>query len=99
MTLWDHSSPDSSAPGILQARILEWVTMPSFRGSSQPRVEPESISCIGRWVFFTTSATSEAHVYFTPILKEKEIGLECRVKEFLDDFSCIFVVLLFQHNG
>jgi len=24
---------------ILQARILEWVAMPSFRGSSQPRVE------------------------------------------------------------
>ena len=23
--------------GILQARILEWVAMPSFRGSSQPR--------------------------------------------------------------
>ena len=22
---------------ILQARILEWVAMPSFRGSSQPR--------------------------------------------------------------
>ena len=23
--------------GILQARIVEWVTMPSSRGSSQPR--------------------------------------------------------------
>jgi len=23
--------------GILQARILEWVAMPSFRGFSQPR--------------------------------------------------------------
>jgi len=23
--------------GILQARILEWVDMPSLRGSSQPR--------------------------------------------------------------
>ena len=27
----------SSVQGILQARILEWVTMPSSRGSSQPR--------------------------------------------------------------
>ena len=28
---------DSSAPGILQVRILEWVAMPFSRGSSQPR--------------------------------------------------------------
>ena len=28
--------------GILWARILEWVTMPSSRGSSQPRIEPRS---------------------------------------------------------
>ena len=30
----DCSSPGSSVRGILQARILEWVTMPSSRGSS-----------------------------------------------------------------
>ena len=29
--------PCSSVHGILQARILEWVAMPSSRGSSQPR--------------------------------------------------------------
>ena len=28
--------------GILQARILEWVTISSFRGSSQPGIEPTS---------------------------------------------------------
>ena len=33
----DHSPSGSSVRGILQARILEWVAMPSFRGSSQPR--------------------------------------------------------------
>ena len=33
----DCSLPDSSDHGILQARLLEWVTMPSSRGSSQPR--------------------------------------------------------------
>ena len=30
----DHSPPDSSVREILQARILEWVAMPSLRGSS-----------------------------------------------------------------
>ena len=33
----DCSPPGSSVHGILQARILEWVAMPSSRGSSQPR--------------------------------------------------------------
>ena len=33
----DCSPPGSSVHGVLQARILEWVTMPSSRGSSQHR--------------------------------------------------------------
>ena len=33
----DCSPPGSSVHGILQARILEWVAMPSFGVSSQPR--------------------------------------------------------------
>jgi len=32
----DCNPPGSSIPGILQARILEWVAMPSSRGSSWP---------------------------------------------------------------
>ena len=40
LTLWDPvdcSPPDSSAHGILQARMQEWVAIPFSRGSSQPR--------------------------------------------------------------
>ena len=33
----DCSPPGSSVYGLLQARILEWVAMPSSRGSSRPR--------------------------------------------------------------
>ena len=33
----DCSPPGSSVHGILQARILEWAAISSFRGSSQPR--------------------------------------------------------------
>ena len=33
----DCSPPGSSVHGILQARILEWVAIPFFRGSSRPR--------------------------------------------------------------
>ena len=38
----DCSLPGSSVHGILQARILESVSIPFSRGSSQPRIEPMS---------------------------------------------------------
>ena len=34
--LWAVAHQAPSVHGILQARILEWVAMPSSRGSSQP---------------------------------------------------------------
>ena len=53
----DCSPPGSSAGGILQARILEWVAI-SSRGSSHPR-DHTWVSCIaGR--FFTVWDTREA---------------------------------------
>ena len=56
-TLWDPmdcSPPGSSVHGILQARIREWVFMPSSRGSSQPRdrTHLSYVSCIGRQVLY-----------------------------------------------
>ena len=49
----DYSPPGSSVPGILQARILEWVTVLFSRGSSQPRDRTHIyISCIGRQVLY-----------------------------------------------
>jgi len=45
------SPPGSSVNGILQARILEWVAMPSFRGSSRPRDQTQ-VSCVAG-KFFT----------------------------------------------
>ena len=40
-----YSPPGSSVHGILQARILEWVAMPSSRGSSLPR-DWTHVSCM-----------------------------------------------------
>ena len=50
----DCSLLDSSVHGILQARILEWVAVPSSRGSSQPRDRTcvSYISYIGRRVIY-----------------------------------------------
>ena len=48
-----HQAP-LSVHGILQARILEWVAMPSSRGPSRPRDQTciSYVSCIGRWVLY-----------------------------------------------
>ena len=56
-----YSSPGSSVHGILQARILEWVAMPSSSDLPDPGIEPMSLmspALAGR--FFSTSATWEA---------------------------------------
>ena len=56
----DCSPPGSSVHGILQARILERVAMPSSRGSSRPRDWSSSLmSPALAGGFFTSSATWE----------------------------------------
>ena len=55
-TLWDPM--DYTVHGILQARILEWIAMPSSKGFSQPRDQTQ-VSRIA-WRFFTNWATREA---------------------------------------
>ena len=58
----DCSLPGSSVYGILQARILEWVTISFSRGSSQSRdrtqVSHIGGRCFNRW------ATRQAHLWF-----------------------------------
>ena len=77
LTLWDstdYSPPGSSVHGILQARILERVSMPSSRGSSQPRDQTHisDVSCTS----FITSTTWEAEAMNWPfnylIVNEEE---------------------------
>ena len=54
----DCSPPGSSVNGILQARILECMAMPSSRESSQPRDQTLVSRIAGR--FFTVWASKEA---------------------------------------
>ena len=59
----DSSLPGSSVHGILQARIREWVAMPSSRGSSHPRDQTQVAHIAGG--FFTVWATREAQEYWS----------------------------------
>ena len=54
----DYNPPHSSVHGILQARILEWVTISHSRDLLETEIEPASLmspALIGR--YFTISAT------------------------------------------
>ena len=56
----DYSPPSSSIHGILQARILEWVAMPSSRESSWPRNWTQVPPSAGR--FFTAGPSGKPKI-------------------------------------
>ena len=56
-TPWTVACQAPLSLGILQARILEWIAMPSSRGSSQPR-DRTQVSCIAG-KFFIIWVTSK----------------------------------------
>ena len=72
----DGSPPGSSVHGILQARILEWVAMPSSRGSSSPGVE--SASPAGRRIAsrFFTAGCQGSHGGHISGQKTQETGVD-----------------------
>ena len=84
-TLWDSmdcSPPGSYVHGILQARILEWVAMPSSRGSSQSRDKTcvsyiASLALVG---FFTIWATREAPILLKERYKRVRIHSKTRLR-------------------
>ena len=59
----DYSPPGSSVHGILQARTLQWVAMPSCGGSSRPRDQTHVsyVSCIGRRVLYYKPMGADRH--------------------------------------
>ena len=66
----DCSLPGSSVHGILQARILEWVAVPFFSGSSQPEGWIQVSRFAGE--FFTVWATRE-----TPNQEYSVLSVKC----------------------
>ena len=71
----DCSLPDPSVHWILQARILEWVTISSSKGLSNPGIEPVSLPPALAGRFLTTSATWEAlHPEYFALKKNRYQG-------------------------
>ena len=65
-SLRPHGLQPARLHGIFQAVILEWVVMPSSRGSSRPR-DWSHISCIGRQILYNW-ATWEAQLQGTDLM-------------------------------
>ena len=61
LSLSDCSLPGSTAHGISQARIVEWIAIAFSRGSSGPRVKPMSPALAVE--FFTTEPSRKPPIY------------------------------------
>ena len=69
----DCSPPGSYVPGILQARILEWVDIPFSRGSSQRRDQTQ-VSCIaGRCFMVWATRKALKNQLYSSLKKKKSI--------------------------
>ena len=73
----DCSPPGSSVHGILQARIPEWVAMPSSGGSFRPRnrTQLSYVSSTGWWVLshqHPLGSPHTKHAIFIPILISRQ---------------------------
>ena len=88
-----HSPPGSSIHEFLQARILEWVAMPSSKRSSQPRDTTQASLTVGKFFpFWATRGTP----YLKIISPLRAWGWYCAVffKPFGDRSSYFFVFAL-----
>ena len=95
---------DYIVPGILQARILEWVAFPFSRGSSQPTDWTQVSHIAGR--LFTNWATRYSEWPPNTVLrtamvflnyawkKSKILGFEIQISTFSTFFSSLFLLKL-----
>ena len=98
----DCSQPGSSGHGILQARILEWVSRLFFRGSSQLGIK--SMSHYVFYItsgFFTTSTTQEALYLLQYTENISQVNLLYKVTSTLEvrDWALFILVSLVPHQS
>ena len=84
----DCSLPGSSVHGILQARIPEWVAVPSSRKSSQPRDGTHFSLCLLHWqagslplAWYTATMLSVIGLRLTEVKKKFFKWSHCSLKQ------------------
>ena len=90
----EWTPPGSSIHGILQARILEWVTVLSSRGSFNPGIKPTSpVSLYCRQILSLVSHMGSLAVPTTPIFNTYE-SLFYIVHTIMDHQSYMFPYIM-----
>ena len=79
--LMDCSPPGFSVYGILQARILGWVAMPSSRGSSQLGLNPDLPHC--RQVLYLLSHQGSPELVYNPLSEKKQCNVGVKAQPWL----------------
>ena len=81
----NHCPPGSSAHGISQAGVLEWVAVSFSKGYSWPR-DWTHVSCMGRWILYPWAW---GYMYLITFLKSKNIlSAETLLALSLKDKNC-----------
>ena len=86
VTPWTVAHQAPLSMGILQARILEWVAMPSSRGHSQPRNLTQVSLIAGR--FFIIWVTREASVY---MYIRFTLNDSLKIFKYIHTYICIYL--------
>ena len=84
--LMDRSLPGHSLHGVLQARVLKWVTISFAKGSSQPR-DWTQVSCISVWA---TRGGKKIFDYFSNTFP---LGIAFQVGGFISHLSTLDISL------
>ena len=93
----DCSPPGPSVRGILQARILEWIAMPSSRVSSQPRdwTLIFYVSCIGSWVPYHWRYLGSPYVYIHIWCVYNSMGFDVCTYMYVYIFVCVYILNIY----
>ena len=94
----DYSRPCASVHAILQARILEWITMPSPRGSSWPRDRSCILSCIAGEFFTSAPPGKPVNQPYLTNTCLKEAHVKSRVLSYYFFSSPWFPLELVEHS-
>ena len=98
----DCSPPGSSVQGILQARMMEWVAIPSSGRSSWPREWTNIfVSPTLAGTFFTTSATWEAlglHWFLVKRQARTTANLKTILIQLGNEFIQIWALILVRYS-
>ena len=96
----DYSPPGSSVHGILQAIILEWVSRPWSKGSSQPRdwTHISYVSCLGNLVLYHWVTRHNVSLKRRHLLKILSRGLKVHRHSHLSRPTSLHVLQLCPHH-